>query len=89
MEITKEEVDKFIDENWNQCFYKALADHLKNTLLDNNEKKDYREEIKQLIWEGVSNGIKDFLSENYDCLIKQVAREMNNLIEINIDFKRK
>lgn len=89
--MEKEEVEAYINDNWNSHFFKALTEHLKETMLerDKDQKEDYRQEIKQLIWEGISDGVKCYLDENQKDLIDKIAEKFGDSFEINVNINKK
>ena len=93
-EITKEDVQDYISLNFDSFFVDALAKYVKDVIFpnkDNSEEeiKDYRDEIKQLIWEGISHGTKEYLEEYDGEAVKIISREFLKEIgnkEISIKF---
>ncbi len=70
MKTNDEEMEKYIDKNW-------------------NEKEEYNDDLKQLIWEAVAKGVKDYLKEYEEEAVKIIAKEFlehfsNKDISINI-----
>jgi hypothetical protein len=93
MKISEEQIEKYIDDNWNQYFYKAFVQCVSESLFDKNDieaKKEYRNELKQSIWEAVAQGVRDYL-EGYDgeavkIISKEFLKEFSNKeISININ----
>ena len=80
-----------METNWNAHFCEALVEHIRLSMNfeDKDHKEDYRQELKQLIWEAVSHGTKDFLEEYYNDLIKVMAKELIGVLQFSFDTKYK
>jgi len=65
--ITKQEVQEYIQENFDTFFVDALAKYILNAMSPDPEDRlspeEYREDLKQLIWEGIAHGVKEYLDE--------------------------
>jgi hypothetical protein len=78
MTITKEQFNEYLNENWNEHFYKALVECVKNELFchkNDEDKKDYRDELKQLIYSAVSDGVKDYLFSNEGEIVEIITKQ--------------
>ena|SRR5947207_15192036 len=93
--ITKEQFNNYINENWNEHFYLALAECLRKEMFSNASKEDreeYKNEIKRLVKDGISDGVKYFLDENFDkyseCLAIDLAKKIKINMNVNFDMQR-
>ena len=76
MKITQKQFEEYMDKNWDQHFYMALVEAIKENLFPNAEaSKEYREELKQLIWEAVSHGVKSYLEDYNGEAVKIITKE--------------
>ena len=76
--LTSEQIEKYLNKNWNACFISAMAKSIRDIICRDCKEEDieeYREELKQLLWEAVGQGVKDYLNEYDGEGVKIVARE--------------
>lgn len=81
--ITKEQFNDYMEENWNEHFHGALLQCVREQLFpekDPEKLKDYREELKQLIWEAVSDGVKTYLDAHDGETIDIIAKGFSERI---------
>ncbi len=88
--ITKEQFNEYLNENWNEHFHKALVECVKESLfpvIEAERLKEYRKELKQLIWEAVSDGVKTYLDAHDEETIDIIAKGFSErLAEKTITF---
>ncbi len=67
--ITKQQVQDYISENFDSFFVDALAKYIRDVIFpepkNEEDVEEYREELKQLVWDGISNGFSKYLSSDY------------------------
>lgn len=95
MEITKEQVQEYISKNFDTFFVEALAKYIKDVMFIDNPSneviEDYREEFKQLIWDGIAHGTKSYLEDNEAESFKILSKEFLNYFskkDISISFTK-
>ena len=79
MEITKEQMQEYIQKNFDTFFVEGLAKYVKDVMLADLSKEsieEYREELKHLIWEAISHGVKSYLEEYNGEAVKIIASEL-------------
>lgn len=85
--ITKEQVKEYINKNFGVFFVDALAKYVKDVIFpqpDNESDEEhqtaleeYREELKQLIWEAVSNGVLEYLRDGDGEAVSIICKELS------------
>lgn len=78
MEITKEQVQEYIHKNFDTFFVSGLAQYVKDTMCvgaNEEDMKELRSEIKQLIFESISNGVKEYLQEYDGEAVKIISKQ--------------
>ena|SRR5882724_390836 len=82
--ITKEQFNQYMDDNWNQHFFKALVEAIKDELFPGTDKellKDWREEIKYMIINGIASGMKEFFSDYEKEFIENCSEKFIDLLD--------
>jgi hypothetical protein len=91
MTITQKQFDDHIQTHWNEHFFKALVEHIRISmkLNEKDNQEEYRNELKQLIWEAVSDGVKNFLDESYEDFSEKLGNEIASSLEFSFSIERK
>ncbi len=87
--ITKEQFNQYLDENWNEHFFKALVQCVKDELFseeDRVSKEEYRNELKQMVWEACKEGIKEYLDLNFKSLTEDISDQVGRGIVENFNI---
>lgn len=95
MEITREQVREYINKNFDSFFVEALAKYVYDVICppegrDEESMQEYRTELKNLIFDAISAGVKEYLNECEDEAIKIISEKFfekfsNREISIHFD----
>lgn len=84
MEITEEQIKKYINKNWNNCFVLGMAKFVRDAMFSkqtDEDMEDYRQELKDLIFEAISDGVKTYLEQHDAEAMGIIGSSLSNALE--------
>jgi hypothetical protein len=76
MEITKEQVQEYIHKNFYSFFVEALAKYVRDIMCKGateEDMKDLKTELKDLIFDAISYGVKNYLNDHENEAIQIIS----------------